>query len=154
MASADPHDSRLIVRTERAVRQAHGKDLVGPDAGFVAIGTVNHIEQTFAVRPHKSCEASFYDVRRVAEAVRLAQSSGEISYNAQSVVPQRIDLDRLADAWGDDPVTDLCIHPGHLHARSTSLEQTIRGPLQCRNGFPSSAIRSYRTGPGRPDATR
>src|SRR5262249_24108453 len=59
VASADPHDSRLIVRIEWTVRQAHGKDLIGPDAGIVAIGTVDHIEQTLAIRPHKSCKLRF-----------------------------------------------------------------------------------------------
>src|SRR5215472_7356765 len=82
MTSADAHDSRLIVRIERTVRQADGKNLVRPDTGIVAIGTVNHIEQTFAVRPHKSCKTSFYDVRWRAEAIRLGQSSSERAHDA------------------------------------------------------------------------
>src|SRR3954452_22498022 len=71
MASADPHDSRLIVQIEWTVRQAHGKDLVGPDASIVAVRTVNHIEQTLSVGPHESCKTSFYGIRQHAKTVRL-----------------------------------------------------------------------------------
>src|SRR5690348_9626306 len=48
MPPADPHDSCLILRSERTVRQADGEDLVRSDPNIVAIGPINDIVQTFA----------------------------------------------------------------------------------------------------------
>ena len=45
----------------------------------------------------------------------------------ERVVPERIDLDRLADARRDHPVADLGIHPGQLHAGLAGAQQPVRG---------------------------
>ena len=42
-------------------------------------------------------------------------------------VPQRVDLHRLADSWGDDPIAELRVHPGELHARLAGVQQPVRG---------------------------
>src|SRR5215211_5078631 len=107
MATADPHDSRLIVRRERTVGHAGGEDLVRPDAGIVTIRTINYVVQTLAVGAHESCKTSPRDFSRSAEAVWLSQSFGERAHDAQGIVPEWIDFDRLANAWGDHPIADL-----------------------------------------------
>ena len=43
VASTHAHNSRLILRRERTMRQADSKDLVGPDAGIIAIRAINDI---------------------------------------------------------------------------------------------------------------
>src|SRR5262249_26163196 len=125
MAPAYPYDICLLRGSKRAVRQAHGEYLVRPDAGVVAVRSVDHVVQTFAVGAHEACKASFRGFRRGTEAVGLSQNSRERTYDAQGVVPQRIDFDRLADARGHNPITNLGIHPGDLHAGHSGLEQAV-----------------------------
>ena len=44
----------------------------------------------------------------------VTELTGEVFHGAQSVVPERLDLHRLAAAWRDHPVADLGVHPGEL----------------------------------------
>jgi len=41
------------------------------------------------------------------------------------VVPEGVDLDRLARAGCDDPVIHLRVHPGQLHRRLAGREQSV-----------------------------
>src|SRR2546426_599644 len=49
----------------------------------------------------------------------------QLLHDTQSVVPQRLNLDRLARPRGDDPIADLGVHPGELNTRLTAGEQSI-----------------------------
>jgi len=82
MASTHPHDVTLIDGGERAVWQAHGKDLVGSDGGLLAIGPVDHVVQTLAVCANEAHKASFGGVRRSAEVIRLSQNCCERAHYA------------------------------------------------------------------------
>src|SRR5262249_29435365 len=42
------------------------------------------------------------------------------------VVPERIDLDRFASPWRDDPAVDLRVHPRELVAFGPLAEQAVR----------------------------
>ena len=54
--------------------------------------------------------------RRDVVGLRIAGGAQPVAQQAQRVVPQRVDLDRLAAARGHDPVADLGVHPGQLIA--------------------------------------
>ena len=56
---------------------------------------------------------------------RFAPASIQLRPDAQRVDPQRLDLDRLADAWGHDPVPHLGVHPGELDAGRAGGEQAV-----------------------------
>ena len=51
----------------------------------------------------------------------------------ERVEPERLDLDRLADARRHDPVADLGVHPGELHARLAGGEQAVVVERGCRS---------------------
>ena len=52
--------------------------------------------------------------------------SGQPRRDGQRVDPQRLHLDRLADARRDHPVAHLGVHPGQLHARLAAGDQPVR----------------------------
>ena len=111
---------------ERTMRQADGKDLVRTDAVVVAIRSVDHVVQALSVGPHEPCEAGPCDGGLGRERVRLAQHRGEFRHDAQRIVPQRVDLHRLADARRHHPIAHLGVHPGELHAGLAGPQQAIR----------------------------
>ena len=125
LVPAYSHDVLLIGSGKRAVREAYRKYLVGSDAGIIAARAVDHIVQTLAAGTDEARKASSCRPRRRTEAIRLFQYGRKTAHDAQGVVPQRIDFDRLADAWRDHPVTDFRIHPGQLHAGHAGLEQAV-----------------------------
>ncbi len=55
----------------------------------------------------------------------LAEALGQVRHDAQGIVPQGIDLYRLALPWGDDPVADLGVHPGQLHPLLSGVQKAI-----------------------------
>jgi hypothetical protein len=70
------------------------------------------------------------EARTRSESTRYVPDSGcarfqEACQDTEQVVPEGADLDRLADAWRDDPVADLGVHPGKLHARLASALLTL-----------------------------
>ena len=58
----------------------------------------------------------------------LEQATGgqPLAHAHQRVMPQRVDLHRLAPARRHHPVADLGIHPGELPARFSGVNQAIR----------------------------
>src|SRR5205814_10545740 len=50
---------------------------------------------------------------------------GPVSDQPQRVVPQRIDLDRLAASRGHDPVLDAGIHPGERVTLLAARQQAV-----------------------------
>src|SRR6266567_8089281 len=48
---------------------------------------------------------------------------GQVFHDAKSVVPERLDFDRLATARRHDPVADLGVHPSELDAGFTRVQQ-------------------------------
>ena len=69
--------------------------------------------------------------RRARRRARLAAASpflGEpVFEQAQGVVPERVDLDRLAAARRHHPVADLGVHPGELVAFGALAQQAVGG---------------------------
>ena len=54
------------------------------------------------------------------------ESAGQVLHHAQRVVPERLDLHRLAGPRRHHPVAHLGIHPGELHARLAGAQQAVR----------------------------
>ncbi len=106
----------LHVAIERRGRQADCEQLIGSGRRVGAIWAVDHIEETQAIRPDEALETHPRALGRFAIGCRhLAELLGKTGHRHQRVVPQRIDLDRLADARHHHPIADPCIHPGQLH---------------------------------------
>ena len=127
MAPTGFNDAALIGQGKRTVRQADGKNLVRTDAVVDTIRPVDHVVQALSVGPQKPCEAGPRGGSLGRERVRLAQHHCEVRHDAQRVVPQRVDLHRLADPRGHHPISNLGVHPGELHAVLAGPQQTIRG---------------------------
>src|SRR5437763_1145734 len=60
---------------------------------------------------------------------RTAQPPREAGCRHEGVVPERVDLDRLAQARRHDPIADLRVHPRELHAGGAGGEQAVGGVL-------------------------
>ena len=98
-----------------------GEDLVGPQA---ASSPVLAVDDVVEVAPASYQKRSLNEARtrsarsrdRVAAARCPALDLEPVGEQAQRVVPERVDLDRLAAPRRDDPVADLGVHPGQLIA--------------------------------------
>src|SRR5215469_820756 len=91
---ADRHDLCLSLRRKRAVRQAYGKDLVGPDRAVVAGRAVEHIIETAGPFVGKLRKTGAHPFGKGAvKLCRAAQIYREGRHDAQRVIPQGIDLD-------------------------------------------------------------
>ena len=51
---------------------------------------------------------------------------GKVRHDAQRIIPEGVNLHRLADAGRDHPIIHFGIHPGKLHARFSGKQQTVR----------------------------
>src|SRR5579872_3428786 len=103
---------------EQGVRQANSEYLVGP-YGAVRPRLPNHVEQA-AIRfvPERAFEAAAGASGQrgiVLGFGPLTESARQILHYAQRVVPQRLNLHRLAFARRNHPIADLGIHPGELN---------------------------------------
>jgi hypothetical protein len=64
------------------------------------------------------------------------------------VIPERLNLDRLAVSWRDYLVADLCIDPRELNARFAGGEQPARidlDPVTCAAHVPRNNVGEYGT---------
>ena len=126
--AAQRDDASLQIRRERGMRQANREDLVRPDRAVIAGRPVDHVVEPAGPLVGETSET---DARVFGEATvricRPAERLGKAGHDAHRIVPQRIDLDRLADARRHDPIADLGIHPAELHPGFAGTEQPIAG---------------------------
>ncbi len=127
VAGASVNDRALPLGCQRGIGQGDGEQLVRPQAAIgTAIGRVEHVVAVAERVVPEAVEASRRSRRQfgVARPVR-AQHRGERLHDAERVVPQGIDLHRLANARRHHPVIDLGVHPRQLHARFAAVEKPI-----------------------------
>src|SRR5262249_28454763 len=123
------HDSMRPRLRQHHIGQTDSEELVRPN-GAIALSTVDDIIETVGrLIPEQAvktgvCTCSHGAIALLAGAIVICLVQG--LHNAQGVVPQRLNFHGLAIAWGYHPVTDSGIHPGKLHARFSSCEQTVR----------------------------
>ena len=120
------HHAGLLGTIERAVRQADSENLVGAESHAITLIPIEHVEQATAIGFDKACKALFRQrcqrlIRR-GIALELARKFGD---HAQRVVPQGVDLDRLADARRHHLITDFGIHPRYLQPGCPSTQQAV-----------------------------
>ena len=123
---ANVHDGLLLPRSQRAVWQRHGQQLIGSQSVVVASRPIDHVAAVAArvvPEPGKPGPCAF--CQGSVRLGRFPQSAREFSHAAQPVIPQGTDLDRLADARRHDPISHLGVHPGQLHAGLAGIEQTV-----------------------------
>jgi hypothetical protein len=110
-----------------AVWQANGQDLVWPDRAVIARRAVEHVVERTGVLIGKVRKTCVHPFGKVAVSLgRSVERLGESRHHAQCVVPQRIDLDRFADARRHHPVAELGVHPGELHSGHAGAQQRVR----------------------------
>src|SRR6185436_7096981 len=112
------------------VRQRHGEHLIRTAARVVAMLAVDDvIEVTARVVPEAAVErlprtrGMRGEIESVAAAVLRRPPGGQ----TERVVPERVQLHRLAAARRDDPVADLRVHPRELVALGPLREQPVGG---------------------------
>ena len=148
-ARAGLHDASLPLGRERARGKRHRQDLVGPQRGVGARGTVDHVVAAPA--------ASFQKRSKPAAARPAIRSHGRVgrpatrareAHGAERIVPERVDLDGLAGARRHHPVADLRVHPRDLHAGLARAQEAVgcvhadavaRAPL-----VPADHVREHR----------
>ena len=111
------------------MRQRDRQDLIRPALRIVAslFGVDNVEEIAFVGVPESPveralgmrCPVAVFDRRSVAVLV------GPLFHQLQRVVPQRVDLHRLAAPRRDDPVVDLRVHPRELIALRALRQQAV-----------------------------
>ena len=96
------------------MRKADGEDLVGAQGAISVPVFDDVVEAAGRGIPEarvKGCRASSAKLSHRASADGSAKRRRKVCHDAQSVVPQRLDLDRLADARRDYIVADFGVHP-------------------------------------------
>src|SRR6266704_950559 len=71
---------------------------------------------------------------------------GQVFHDAKSVVPERLDFDRLSAARRDDPVADLGVHPSELDSGFTRVQQAAWvhfDSVTCAPGVPGNNVREH-----------
>lgn len=104
--------------------------MVGAEGPVVAVGAVDDVGEVIEVGVEEAGAeggAKAIGGDEVAGGGLVVPAGEEAGDGAQGVVPEGVDLDRFADAGGDDPIADLGIHPGELNAGLARAEETIGG---------------------------
>src|SRR5258705_1409828 len=122
------HDSAGPVVREHRVSQADGENLVWPN-GAVFLITIDDVEQAARLLvPELSVEALERTTSKlpVESLCRIIpESAREIFHRAESVVPQRLNLDGFATPRRDDPISDLGVHPRQLNSGFPGRQEAV-----------------------------
>src|SRR5436309_3260845 len=126
VAGASVHHRALLLRGQRALGQRDGKQLVWPQRGVVPVGAVDHVKtaapglipEALESRARPACE-------RFVFVGGLSKRPRKLAHSDERVVPEGIDLDRLADAGRDHPVAHLGVHPGELRASLARIKKAV-----------------------------
>ena len=130
VASTGVHDLSLPIERERTLRERDGEDLIGAQRVVVPRGRVENVVAMAGALAPEPIESGLDAIGNgVPRTGGLADVPGEACHRAQRVVPEGVDLDRLARARRDDPVAHFRVHPGELHAGLAGHEQSVAGIL-------------------------
>src|SRR5207247_4702079 len=107
----------------RERQAADGQDLVRPERRVDRPGPVVDVDDVGEMAARLVPEARHEGAPR--PLVEIGPALGEAAPDAERVQPERLDLDRLADARRDHPVTHLGVHPGELDAGLARGEEAV-----------------------------
>src|SRR2546426_5461145 len=111
------------------MRQAYCEYLIRTDTS-VRWSAVNNVIQIAALLiPQQAIEAPFRESNHAVVSLPrgfITQTSSNVLHNANRVVPERLNFHRLAASWRNNPLANLRVHPGQLHAWLARVEQTSR----------------------------
>src|SRR5256712_2632602 len=126
MTGAGIDDPFLALRRQRALAQRDGEDLIGPERLVVTPRRVENVVAMAGTLAPEPVESRFHTIGEgVPRAGGPGQGTAQARHRAQRVVPEGVDLDRLARTRRDDPVAHLRVHPGELHTRLAGREQPV-----------------------------
>src|SRR5688572_511912 len=104
-------------------KTANREDLIRPEriiassSDVIDIDDVGQIPATVVPEAFDECRAT---MREHLVPLRIGSRGHD-----KRIQPERLDLDRLADAGRDDVITDACIHPGELKSCAAGRQQAI-----------------------------
>ena len=128
MRSACFDNGALLRRPERGNGKRYSEDLVGTHRRVVSLRPIEHIEAAICFcipETRKACAGAYGGL--LERLRRLADLQREICGSGESVEPERVNLDGLADARGHGPAVRARIHPRELRAGLATIEQAVRG---------------------------
>src|ERR1700757_212641 len=113
-------------RRQHAVRKADCEYLIRTDrwVWWSAVGDI--VEAPGLLIPEEAVEAPAGDVSHIAVppcAGLVAKPLSQVIHDAEGVVPQRLNLNRLSPPRCHHPIPDLCVHPGKLPPLLAGVEQ-------------------------------
>src|SRR5712691_9271970 len=119
------YDLFRAIRAEHRMRQAHSKDLIRTNAGVRRPAVDNVIQVTALFIPQQAIEAPLGEGGHAVVALPpwfVTDAPSKLLHDADCVVPERLDFDRLAAARRHNPIANLCVHPRQLNASLTGIE--------------------------------
>src|SRR5260370_5359417 len=120
-------DARGGGAPDQRIGQRDGEDLIRAQVEFVSGWYVDDVRQIAQLSSEKALEKTLANTLPLCLVGRsvFAAFVNERRQATQDVVPERLDLDRLADPRRDDPVTHFGVHPGELNAVRAGPQQAV-----------------------------
>src|SRR5436853_55886 len=127
MASANVDDTTLALGRQRAFRERHRENLIGPERIVEGGRPVDDVVTVLLARMPEAVETALDAVGKGVPGLgRASETPREPRHRTERVVPERVDLDGFADTRGHHPVAHLCIHPRELNTALPRAEQGVR----------------------------
>src|SRR5579864_1046700 len=108
--------------------QADGQNLVWPDGPVRRTSVDDVIEAPRILVPENPIEGPAGEICQAGiffSQFFIAKTRGQVFYDAQSVIPERLDLNWLAASRRHHPVANFGVHPRELRARSAGIQQAV-----------------------------
>ena len=116
----------LLIACQRAVLQGNSQKLIGAQARIITSRSVDDIKTVSGRGVPEPGKAGCGVLGQVLVAIRgLMEELGKLGHDAHRMVPQCVDLHRLADPGRHHPAIHLGVHPGQLDSLLAGKQQSI-----------------------------
>src|SRR5262245_45488253 len=102
---------------------ANGENLIRPETVVSCAWDMIDVDHVGETPELLNPEA--FDETRTASLEDVSPARFQPRGSAEGVQPERLDFDRLSDAWGNHTVADARVHPGELHAGDAGRQQAV-----------------------------
>ena len=124
MTAHTVHNRQLLVPVEHGVGQRHGVDLIGTDSVLAGVGDV--IEIAAPLIPEFAHKGSLDAFGKLGVVGTVAvEFVAEHFHDLERVVPEGVDLHRLAVARSHNPVVHTHVHPCDLILLAAAVNQPV-----------------------------